>query len=492
MRDLHRGKTFQLTAVSTRYRKSDACYALLSDLVEEETSDETLSKCRWFSRGWTLQELIAPREVHFFDHLWHERGTKTDHRAILSRITGIDTGILHLATSGYSSLGKQLSNTAVATKMRWASKRQTTRPEDGAYCLLGIFNVHMPLLYGEDSNAFRRLQEEIAKRSSDLSLFAWQADANASKYTGLFASSAGCFGLFQKPIEPFRNEFTITNTGLRAQPDDGFIIFKDEDTNEYFYGWPLLISEYRISYVVLLRLGTNRFLRTNVIHAGIISKPVDESKLTVFRYQNCYIDLDSIPHSNLVSGMRREFTRFWAEVNFETQIQVLDAVPQSNWNVMSRNIAQEPTALLLRINGQIPFNFLIFAPNWISGREFYILDFSIPIVPYILQNVHRLRGMDALGIWGLEPTTLSALSHYHSTGGILSSYLSNGQSRIQVTIERVAPLSGDHSTGETVLKHSDNHQSRLHITIERAAPLPSATNLSTCCQISVQKALSIP
>jgi hypothetical protein len=384
---------------------------------------------------------------------------------------------LHLATTGLSSLGKLLSNTAVATKMRWASKRQTTRPEDGAYCLLGIFNVHMPLLYGEGSNAFRRLQEEIAKRSSDLSLFAWQAGTNASRYTGLFASSAAFFSLFQRPIEPLRNEFTITNTGLRAQPDEGFIMFKDEE--RIFYGWPLLISEHRISYVVLLRLGTNRFLRTNEIHGGMISRPADDSKLAAFRYQNCYILLDSIPHSDLVSGMRREFTIFWAQVNFESeieQVQVLDAVPQSNWNVVSRNIAQEPTALLLRMNdGQTPFNFLIFAPNWITGREFYILDFSMPVVPYILQNVHRL---ECLRIWGLEPSILSraALPHYHSTGGILSSYLgtSNGQSRIQVTIERVAPLSDDyiHSTEEMLLKHSDNHQSRLHVTIERAAPLP--------------------
>jgi hypothetical protein len=404
--------------------------------------------------------------------LWHERGTKTEHRAILSKITGIDTGILHLATTGLSSLGKLLSNTAVATKMRWASKRQTKRPEDGAYCLLGIFNVHMPLLYGEGSNAFRRLQEEIAKRSSDLSLFAWQADANASRYTGLFAPSVALFSLFQRPIQPLRNEFTITNTGLRAQPDDGFIIFKDEERNEYFYGWPLLISEDRISYVVLLRLGTNRFLRMNVIQGGIISRPAEDSKFAAFRYQNCYILLDSIPHSDLVSGMRREFTRFWAQVNLESeteQFQVLDAVPQSNWNVVSRNIAQEPTALILRINdGQGPFNFLIFAPNWITGREFYILDFSMPVVPYILQNVHRL---ESLRIWGLVPSILSqaALPHYHNTGGILSICLStsNGQSRIQVTIERVAPLPDDyiHNRGETLLKHSDNHQSRLHVTV---------------------------
>jgi hypothetical protein len=251
-------------------------------------------------------------------------------------------------------------------------------------------------------------------------------------------------------------------------------MFRDEERNEYFYGWPLLISEEGISHVVLLRLGTNKFLRTNVIHGGIISLPANASKLRAFRHQNCYLLLDSIPHSDLVSGMRREFTRFWAQVNFESgieQVQVLDAVPQSNWNVVSRNIAHEPTALLLRINdGQRPFKFLIFAPNWITGSEFYILDFSIPVVPYVLQNVHRL---ECLRLWGLEPSILSqtASTRYHSTGGILSGFLNTGndQSRIQITIERLAPLPDDYikSTGEALLKHSDNHQSRLHVTIRQ-------------------------
>jgi len=192
----------------------------------------------------------------------------------------------------------------------------------------------------------------------------------------------------------------------------------------------------------LLRLGTNRFLRTNVIQGGIISRPTEDSKVAAFRYQNCYILLDSIPHSDLVSGMRREFTRFWAQVNFESEIEqfhVLDAVPQSNWNVVSRNIAQEPTTLILRINdGQGPFNFLIFGPNWITGREFYIPDFSIPVGSYILQNVHRL---ETLRTWGLVPSILSqaALPHYHSTGGILSSCLSTSNAGYKLRLKELHP-----------------------------------------------------
>jgi len=69
----------------------------------------------------------------------------------------------------------QLSEYPVAVKVSWSAGRQTTREEDRAYCLLGIFNVAMPLIYGEGSGAFRRLQEEIIKRSNDLSLFAWDS-----------------------------------------------------------------------------------------------------------------------------------------------------------------------------------------------------------------------------------------------------------------------------------------------------------------------------
>lgn len=396
-----------------------------------------------------------------------------EHREILSNITGIDADILDSATPRFRSLEERLSDTPVATKMWWASKRQTTRPEDGAYSLLGIFDVHMPLLYGEASNAFRRLQEEIVKRSPDLSLFAWEAGPSISAYSGLFAPSAALFTLFQKPIQPFRNEFTITNRGLRAQPNKGFFIFEHKKYKEYFYGWPLLTSENRISCVALLRIGTDRFLRMNDIEGGMVSLPAN-AKLTAFRHQNCYILLDSIPVPPMVGAMRHLFTSNCAQVTFENEsetIRVLDAVPPSNWNVVSRNITKEPTALILHINeGQRPFKFLIFAFNWIFGEEFYILDFSLSIVPYILQNVHRL---DCLKAWDLEPSILSQPNPpvYHGTGGILSSYLStgDGQSRLQITIERFAPLLkySAHSTGETHLKHSDNHQSRLHVTISR-------------------------
>ncbi|KAI1378168.1 hypothetical protein F4677DRAFT_414581 [Hypoxylon crocopeplum] len=115
--------------------------------------------------------------------------------------------------------------------MSWASSRETTRIEDMAYCLLGIFDVNMPMIYGEGSKAFMRLQEEIVKDSSDMSLFAWRDVAPNSagdegwrfqSYRGIFARSprefAGC-RLLRHRIKGvvFEKEFTVTNKGLRIE-----------------------------------------------------------------------------------------------------------------------------------------------------------------------------------------------------------------------------------------------------------------------------------
>ncbi|PWY93711.1 hypothetical protein BO94DRAFT_422855, partial [Aspergillus sclerotioniger CBS 115572] len=125
-------------------------------------------KSRWFSRGWTLQELIAPKEVHFYNTNWIMIRTKYSAgtlEQLLENITGIPGQCLAQHRSPYSY--------SVAQRMCWASMRQCKRVEDIAYFLLGIFDVNMPLLYGEGPRAFVRLQEEIMKEIDDHSLFAW-------------------------------------------------------------------------------------------------------------------------------------------------------------------------------------------------------------------------------------------------------------------------------------------------------------------------------
>ncbi|KAK4164746.1 heterokaryon incompatibility protein-domain-containing protein [Cladorrhinum sp. PSN259] len=162
-----------INSMYTWYARSKICYAYLNDAEEMLDIDES----RWFTRGWTLQELIAPSAVSFFVRHWEFIGTRNSLTSFLSFITGIPPSLLY--PNGASIMSAGLGNFSVAQRMSWASKRQTTREEDMAYCLLGIFDIHMPLLYGEGSKAFMRLQEEIIKHIDDHTLFAWPVDAQS-------------------------------------------------------------------------------------------------------------------------------------------------------------------------------------------------------------------------------------------------------------------------------------------------------------------------
>jgi hypothetical protein len=127
------------------YQQADICYAYLSDIIIADIPDDTqlagrFKTSKWFTRGWTLQELIAPRFVEFYAEDRTEIGTRSSRREELSIITGIDVRVLG---------GENPAICNVAERFSWAASRATTRVEDGAYCLLGIFQVHMPLLYGK-------------------------------------------------------------------------------------------------------------------------------------------------------------------------------------------------------------------------------------------------------------------------------------------------------------------------------------------------------
>lgn len=147
------------------YQESGICFAFLSDETGNDQSG--IAKSRWFTRGWTLQELIAPRVLLFYNAYWNFIDSTGDCSLHLERALGIPAEVLD---------NQDLSGVCLRGRMQWISTRVTTRPEDIAYCLLGIFNVNMPLLYGEGKRkAFRRLQEEIVKSSTDLSIFLWKA-----------------------------------------------------------------------------------------------------------------------------------------------------------------------------------------------------------------------------------------------------------------------------------------------------------------------------
>jgi hypothetical protein len=150
------------------YQHAKRCYVYLAD-VSESVSDgdgkyvrrwePAFKKSKWFTRGWTLQELIAPMSVEFFSREGAYLENKQSLERTIHEITGIATQAL---------CGSSLAQFSITERMSWAAKRQTTREEDAAYSLLGIFNVYMPLIYGEGrENALRRLQREIYGQTTE-------------------------------------------------------------------------------------------------------------------------------------------------------------------------------------------------------------------------------------------------------------------------------------------------------------------------------------
>ncbi|KAG0647601.1 Vegetative incompatibility HET-E-1 [Hyphodiscus hymeniophilus] len=165
------------------YKNAGVCYTYLED-YDGSSPLSQLSSCKWFKRGWTLQELIAPAIVKFYDLKWEKIGSKDNLCQQISDITGIDPDVLR---------GADPTKLTVAERMSWASERLTSRIEDVAYSLMGLFNVFMPMLYGEGNRAFIRLQEEIMKQSEDYTIFAWKSRGSDSLRRGLLAHSPSEF-----------------------------------------------------------------------------------------------------------------------------------------------------------------------------------------------------------------------------------------------------------------------------------------------------------
>ena len=199
------------------YENAQVCYVYLADVSTARWAED-FRISRWFLRGWTLQELLAPRTVVFYSKDWKELGTKWSLRDEISRATGI---------THHQMIHHRKVN--IATKMSWAALRETTRIEDAAYSLLGLFDINMPLLYGEGYKAFIRLQHEILQtQAHDESIFAW-ADAK-TYHCGLLARSPAAFALSSNIISVKNPDphFRPLNVTKRLLTIDGY-----DSTGEY-------------------------------------------------------------------------------------------------------------------------------------------------------------------------------------------------------------------------------------------------------------------
>jgi hypothetical protein len=251
------------------YEQAVVCYVLLEDLdgipttswLSSREAHEQFRQCRWFSRGWTLQELIAPRTVKFFNRVWDFVCTKSDHADIISDITNIPARCLLKECS--------LSRIPIAARMSWAAGRKTKRTEDVAYCLLGIFDVNMPLIYGEGMKAFRRLQEEVIKHSNDMSIFAWDPEQNAQEdLVGILASSPIAFAAMSSfvPCDIDSAQYSITNQGLLFTGD--FTLQTRHVTTRHIYLQTLYMLWVHGKGIYLRKLGPQVFCRVGTLYSG--------------------------------------------------------------------------------------------------------------------------------------------------------------------------------------------------------------------------------
>ena len=173
------------------YENSEVCYVYLHDISGLSiTNDNRLYPDlngwpEWFSRGWTLQEMIAPRNVRFFNNSWQAIGDKKSLARTLNAITDVPE---HILIHGLS-----FDRPCVAQIMSWAANRSTTRVEDRAYSLMGLLDVNMPMLYGEGKKAFHRLQLEIIRMSNDLSIFAWGCNTENRRTGSILADDPSFF-----------------------------------------------------------------------------------------------------------------------------------------------------------------------------------------------------------------------------------------------------------------------------------------------------------
>ncbi|KAK4195712.1 heterokaryon incompatibility protein-domain-containing protein [Triangularia verruculosa] len=251
------------------YQQAAVCYVYLSDLAPDTnlSSESGLACSRWFTRGWTLQELIAPRDVRFYDREWNFRGTKMDLSHQIHTITGIPESLLRHESTVFDF--------ATAQRMSWVARRETTRIEDIAYCMLGIFNVSMSPRYGERMEAFTRLQKKIIKQPmAELGIFAWtNKQARAGEVSGVLAESPSFFqdctdmeASFQDSI--YRN-LALTTRGIQLDISIHQIKTGDHDKRCVMFvqlkisGSAMGISLRKISGNVYARLNPSTLVELN-------------------------------------------------------------------------------------------------------------------------------------------------------------------------------------------------------------------------------------
>lgn len=334
------------------YADAEVCYAYLVDVHSDSISNflslrhsdalkTSFASSRWFKRGWTLQELLAPRSLSFFAADWSLIGSKRQLLRTLSSITKIEHDYL---------LADDLTSATVAERMSWASSRTTTRIEDMAYCLMGLFDVNMPMLYGEGKKAFLRLQEEIVKNSDDHTVFAWTANEQSyMMHRGIFAESplefASARGLMTREMGGKSSPSTNTSAGFhlrlplvpasKALDDTQQLWYLTDDRD---YVGVLNCSESNMSVeklgILLTRLSTDgdQFARVSPNSLVRVSLPAQRKAIPEDIYVKNKLRVGSNYFSRRFAGFKMAWNSvpwgppiFWPSSHWDTKTGILSA-----------------------------------------------------------------------------------------------------------------------------------------------------------------------
>ncbi|KIJ66015.1 hypothetical protein HYDPIDRAFT_27217 [Hydnomerulius pinastri MD-312] len=215
---IDKGNTAELSeAVQAMYKWYIHCHVCIVHLAGSNSIFE-FEKESWFKRGWTLQELLAPKRVKFYNKDWEPftGATLTNDKEhdlfleTLSRITGIPQQVIAADNSN------GIRNRSIWEIMSWAANRQTTRVEDVAYSLIGLFDVPLSISYGEGEKAFPRLVEAIIQKKHRWDVFAWSGQASSAH--AAIPYSPACYDPFDSQVTLSSDigivDFAMTNRGL--------------------------------------------------------------------------------------------------------------------------------------------------------------------------------------------------------------------------------------------------------------------------------------
>lgn len=395
------------------YKRAAVCYVYLSDLAglprSEDTDelDDSIKHCRWFSRSWTLQELIAPLHIEFYDRDWDFCFTKEMASEALARITGIEVGILNHEDD--------LSAVSVAQKMSWAATRQSTRIEDAAYSLVGIFGINMPLLYGEEERAFLRLQAEIISSCPDPTIFAWMHRPEPHQndyYSGVMASSPlpfeDCAEVKRLSNQPLF-EFSLSNRGIQLRAQFGLLPLRAARGSCLVL--PVCEIRDKVFGIRMRNLGRTCFVRQNA-HELVHIKPwavAHRLVLEPYLLKQIHPSSETEVHTqDLIMGsrncvlevtmsLRMEVYRRWPWQQWDEQDTLFFGSHTSSEDVgwASLKIVASPPYPFHILGASGTFDFLFYAFGWASHPG------SRPPPRY---TIHRVRG-------GIDDRAMEQMNH---------------------------------------------------------------------------------